>query len=164
MASAPEPSQQLKQEWAKSFLHRLGIGLVTRRLVRNRIREQGMLECLIKVGAGVFLPLATSLVSPENSLAHQSTRRSDERLNMTNFVPAHVAPKKTHWRFERAGEQDRLKSILMNLLINIAIDRQNFTDGFLPDNFDQIIDGANNAHAAPPHQNLSVILAQSVAI
>ena len=141
VAADPEASQQLNEERAKSFLHRFGVSFVARRLVGNRVRQQGKFKCLLKLNAGVFRSLALAFVSPENSLAHQFACRADERLTMANLVPAQVAPKKTDRRIERAGEQDRLKRVFMHLLIHLAIDRHVFANRFLPDSFDQIING-----------------------
>ena len=90
----PEASQQLNEERTKSLFYRIGVSLVAWRLVGNRVRQQGMIERLLKLIAGVFRSLVLIFVSPENSLAHQFPCRSDERLTMANLIPAQVAPEK----------------------------------------------------------------------
>ena len=44
LRAAPEASQQLNEERTKSLLYRIGVRLVARRLVGDRVRQQGMIE------------------------------------------------------------------------------------------------------------------------
>lgn len=137
LIAPPVKNEQLLDEGPKPFDNRTRVGGVRRRLVRNDVREEDVLQ----YGQELFsVTRLTAIERPVEDFPNAQPGSAAQRFAGQDFVFAQVASNQAYAAIEPAGIENGLCWVTAGGIVSSVVDRKGSPFGFGPNRIDQPLD------------------------